>query len=82
MRRRLSIYAEIGAATLRYFSQDNPELLDFSKDNRDLLHVNSKRVLGVVEDLAGAKAALAVYPAEAEWYLSRAHMKMGSSVDG
>lgn len=72
MLRRLSIYAEIGAATLRYFS----------KDNRDLLDVYSERVPGVVEDLAGAKAALAEYLPEAEWYLSRAHMKMDSPPDG
>ena len=80
--RRLSIFAEIGAATLRYFSEDNLDLRHFSQDNPDTRDENSKRVLSVVEDLAGAKAALAVYPAEAEWYLSRARMKMGaSSVD-
>jgi len=70
--RRLSVYADIGAATLRYFSQDIC----------DLLVAPSERVLAIVEDLARAKAALAIYPAEAEWYLSRARIKMGSRVDG
>jgi len=70
--RRLSVYADIGAATLRYFCQDLC----------DLLVAPSERVLAIVEDLARAKAALAIYPAEAEWYLSRARIKMGSCTDG
>lgn len=77
--RRLSIFVEIGAATLRYFSEENLDLRRFSQDNPDPHDESSKRVLSVVEDLAGAKAALAIYPAEAEWYLSRARVKMGAS---
>ena len=69
--RRLSVYADIGAATLQYFCQDIC----------DLPVAPSERVLGIVEDLARAKAALAIYPAEAEWYLSRARIKMGSRAD-
>ena len=65
--KRISKYVEIGAAVLRYFSEDI----------NDLLAAHSDRVLCVVEDLARAKAALAVSPAEAEWYLSRARTKMG-----
>jgi hypothetical protein len=38
--------------------------------------------LRVVEYLARAKAALAVSPVEAEWYLSRARAKMRSPADG
>jgi hypothetical protein len=72
MLKRISKYVEIGAATLRYFSEDN----------NHLLAAPSERVLCVVEDLARAKAALAVSPAEAQWYLSRARTKMGSPVDG
>jgi len=90
MLRRLSVYAEIGETALQYFSKDNPDLLHFSQDDPDspdddskrVLGVVKARVLGVVEDLARAKAALAVYPAEAEWYLSRVRMKISSSVDG
>jgi hypothetical protein len=70
--RRLSVCADIGAATLRYFSQDI----------WDLLVTPCDRMLAIVEDLARAKAALAIYPAEAEWYLSRACIKMDSHVDG
>jgi len=70
--RRLSVYADIGAATLRYFCQDLC----------DSLVTPSERVLAIVEDLARAKAALAIYPAEAEWYLSRARIKMGSHAGG
>jgi hypothetical protein len=70
--RRLSVYADIGAAILRYFSQDIC----------DLLVAPSERALAIVEDLARAKAALAIYPTEAEWYLSRARIKMDSHVDG
>ena len=69
--RRLSVCADIGAATLRYFFQDI----------WDLLVAPCERVLAIVEDLASAKAALAIYPAEAEWYLSRACIKMDSHVD-
>lgn len=68
---RLSVYADIGAATLRYFCQDLC----------DSLVAPSERVLTIVEDLARAKAALAIYPAEAEWHLSRARIKMGSRAD-
>lgn len=76
--RRLSIFVEIGAATLRYFSEENLDLCHFSQDKPDPHDESSRRVLSVVEDLAGAKAALAVYPAGAEWYLSRARKNMGS----
>ena len=66
--KRISKYVEIGAATMEYFSEDI----------NDLLAAHSGRVLCVVEDLARARAALAVSPAEAQWYLSRARTKMGS----
>ena len=46
--KRLSVPADIGAATLRYFSQDIC----------DSLVAPSERVLAIVEDLARAKAAL------------------------
>ncbi len=69
---RISKYMEIGSATLEFFSEDI----------YDLLTAHSERVLCVVEDLARAKAALAVSPVEAEWYLSRARTKMGSPADG
>jgi hypothetical protein len=69
---RISKYVEIGSTTLKFFPEDI----------YDLLAANSERVLCVVEDLARAKAALAVSPVEAEWYLSRARMKMGSPADG
>jgi KAP family P-loop domain len=69
---RISKYMEIGSATLEFFSEDI----------YDLLTAHSEQVLCVVEDLARAKAALAVSPVEAEWYLSRARTKMGSSANG
>jgi hypothetical protein len=69
---RISKYMEIGSATLEFFSEDI----------YDLLTAHSEQVLCVVEDLARAKAALAVSPVEAEWYLSRARTKMGSSASG
>jgi hypothetical protein len=69
---RISKYVEIGSATLEFFSEDTCELLA----------ADSERALCVVEDLARAKAALAVSPAEAQWYLSRARAKMGSPADG
>ena len=64
---RISKYVEIGAAVLEYFSEGI----------NDLLAAHSDRVLWAAEDLASAKAALAVSPAEAQWYLSRARTKMG-----
>jgi hypothetical protein len=70
--KRISEYVKIGSATLEFFSEDI----------YDLLAVHSERVLCVVEELARAKAALAVSPVEAQWYLSRARAKMGSSTDG
>ena len=69
---RISKYVEIGSATMGFFSEDI----------YDLLATHSEQVLSVVEDLARAKAALAISPVEAEWYLSRARMKMGSPTDG
>ena len=69
---RISKYMEIGSATLEFFSEDI----------YDLLTAHSEQVLCVVEDLARAKVALAVSPVEAEWYLSRARTKMGSSANG
>ena len=69
---RISKYVEIGSATMGFFSEDI----------YDLLATHSEQVLCVVEDLARAKAALAISPVEAEWYLSRARMKMGSPTDG
>jgi hypothetical protein len=72
MLRRLSVYMEIGSVMLEYFSGRFPALLrdDFGQ------------VLDVVKDLASAKAALAMYPAEAEWFLNRARTKMGLDVAG
>ncbi len=72
MLRRLSVYIEIGSVMLEYFSDGISALL---RDDFD-------RVFGVVEDLARAKAALAMYPAEAEWFLNRARTKMGLDVAG
>jgi hypothetical protein len=69
---QVSKYMEIGSATLEFFSEDI----------YDLLAAHSERVLRVVEYLARAKAALAVSPVEAEWYLSRARAKMRSPADG
>ena len=69
---RISKYIEIGSATLEFFSENIHELLS----------AHSERVLCVAEDLAKAKAALAVSPVEAEWYLSRAHTKMGLPAHG
>jgi len=69
---RISKYLEIASATLEFFSEDI----------HGLLAAHSERVLCVVEDLARAKAALAVSPVEAQWYLSRARAKMGSPADG
>lgn len=70
MLRRLSVYMAIGSLVLEYFSASISALLadDFGQ------------VLGVVEDLANAKAALATYPAEAVWFLDRARSKMGLHV--
>lgn len=72
MLRRLSVYIEIGSAISQYFSDGITTLL---RDDFD-------RVLDVVGDLASAKAALAVYPPEAEWFLSRARANMGLHLDG
>ena len=69
---RISKYVEIGSVTLEFFSESI----------HDLLAAHSERVLCVAEVLAKAKAALAVSPDEAEWYLSRARTKMGSPADG
>lgn len=69
---RISKYVEIGSAALGFFSEDI----------YDLLATHSERVLCVVDDLARAKAALAVSPVEAEWYLSRARTKLRSLADG
>ena len=69
---RISKYMKIGFATLEFFAEDI----------YDLLTAHSEQVLCVVEDLARAKAALAVSPIEAEWYLSRARTKMRSSASG
>ena len=54
----------------------------FCEDIDDLLAAHSDRVLCVVEDLARARAALAVSPAEAQWYLSRAVRKWGRAYSG
>ena len=53
--RRLSIFAEIGAVTLRCFSEENLDLRRFSQDKPDPRDEESKRVLSVVEDLAGQR---------------------------
>ena len=70
--KRISKYVEIGAATLGYFSENI----------NDLLATHSGRVLSAVEDLARAKAALAVSPTEAQWYLSRAYENGVAPVQG
>ena len=70
--KRISKYVEIGAATLGYFSEDI----------NDLLAAHSDRVLCAVEDLARARAALAVSPAEAQWYLSRAYENGVAPIQG
>jgi len=72
MLQRLSVYMEIGSAVSGYFSDRITALL---RDDFGL-------VLDVVADLARAKAALAMYPPEAEWYLSRARANMGLAGDG
>lgn len=69
---RISKYVEIGAATLGYFSENI----------NDLLATHSGRVLSAVEDLARAKAALAVSPTEAQWYLSRAYENGVAPIQG
>jgi hypothetical protein len=69
--RRLSAYMEIGSTTSEYFSDEISEL--YTHD--------SARVIGVAEDLASAKAALAMNPLEAEWFLSRARGKIELPVD-
>ena len=69
---RISTYVEIACATLEFFSDEI----------HDLLAAHPDRVLCVVEDLARAKAALAVSPAEAQWYLSGARAEMRSPADG
>lgn len=69
---RLSVYMRIGSVVSKYFSDRITTLLREDFD----------RALGVVEDLASAKAALAMYPPEAEWFLSRARANMGLHLDG
>ena len=69
---RISKYVEIGSAVLEFFSENI----------YDLLATHSERILCVVDDLARAKAALAVSLVEAEWYLSRARTKLRSLADG
>jgi hypothetical protein len=68
---QISKYMEIGSATLEFFSEDI----------NDLLKAHSEQVFRVAEDLARAKTALAVSPAEAEWYLSLARTEMRSLAD-
>jgi len=70
--KRISKYVEIGVTTLGYFSENI----------NDLLAAHSERVLCAVEDLARAKAALAVSPAEAQWYLSRAYESGVAPIQG
>ena len=72
MLRRLSVYIEIGSVVSEYFSEEISALLTDDSDH----------VLGVVEDLALAKAALSMDPAEAKWFVNRARAKMGLSIDG
>jgi energy-coupling factor transporter ATP-binding protein EcfA2 len=64
----LSLYIDIGSAIVRYFVQQADEILSGDSD----------KVFAIVTDLARARAALAVYPAEATWFLSRAH----AGIDG
>jgi len=54
----------------------------FSEEINTLLQSDFEQVLDVVKDLAKAKAALAMYPPEAEWFLSRARAKMNPHLDG
>jgi Bacterial PH domain/KAP family P-loop domain len=68
--KRISKYVEIGATTSKFFSNSI----------YDLYAAHPEQVLCVVEDLARAKAALAMSTAEAEWHLSRARKKMESLV--
>jgi len=71
MIQRLSVYMKIGSVMSEYFSDGITTLLSNDFD----------RVLDVVNDLANAKAALAMYPPEAEWFLSRARAKMNLHLD-
>jgi hypothetical protein len=64
--RRFSVYMEIGYVVCRYFSDSVIAMLSDDFD----------QVLDVVENLASAKAALAMYPPEAVWFLSRARANM------
>ena len=67
---RISKYVEIGATTSKFFSNSI----------YDLYAAPREQVFCVVEDLARAKAALAISTAETQWYLSRARKKMESLV--
>ena len=71
MLQRLSVYMKIGSVMSEYFSDGITTLL----------HDDFERVLDVVNDLANAKAALAMYPPEAEWFLSLARAKMNLHLD-
>jgi len=71
MIQRLSVYMKIGSVMSEYFSDGITTLLSNDFD----------RVLDVVNELANAKAALAMYPPEAEWFLSRARAKMHLHLD-
>jgi len=72
MLQRLSVYMRIGSVMSEYFSEEI----------NTLLQSDFEQVLDVVKDLAKAKAALAMYPPEAEWFLSRARAKMNPHLDG
>ncbi len=68
MLQRLSAYMKIGSVMSEYFADRITSLLENDFDG----------VLDVVNELANAKAALAMYPPEAEWFLSRARAKMNN----
>ena len=62
----LSLYIDIALAIVEYFVRDADGML--SQD--------SEKAFRIVTDLARARAALAVYPAEAKWFLDRARAEM------
>lgn len=70
--RRFLVYMEIGSVVCKYFSD---RIITLLSDDFD-------QVLDVVENLASAKAALAMYPPEAEWFLFRARANMDLHADG
>jgi hypothetical protein len=63
---RLSAYVKIGSVVLESFSDEISILIAGDWD----------RILSVVEDLAKAKSALAMCPAEAEWFFACARTKL------